>query len=179
MVLVDIHAADSSVVQEAKEAVKKANNNTNCIYIRTDVTKEEQVEQAVQQCVQEFGRLDYAANFAGILGPLAPSWETKTEEWRQVLEVNAFGVWLCMKHELAQMIKQEPIVAEAGLDPARQQQRGSIVNAASVNSIQAGPGVTGYTAAKHAVLGKEYMGRNSNRRLHLQFAWHMNERDIY
>ena len=62
------------MVQEGKEAVEKANPKTKCIYIRADVTKEEEVEQAVQRCAQELGRVDYAANFAGILGPLAPSW---------------------------------------------------------------------------------------------------------
>lgn len=178
VVLVDIHAEDSDVVNAGKAAVARANKDTKCIYIRADVTKEDQVESAVQQCVKEFGRLDYAANFAGVLGPLAPSWETNADDWRRVLEVNTVGVWLCVKHEMAQMLKQDFIVAEDGLDEARQRQRGSIVNAASVNSQvrypppfphsihpaltnsllltrlqQAGPGVTGYTASKHAVVG--------------------------
>ena len=50
--------------------------------------------------------------------------ETSADDWRKVIEVNTVGVWLCMKHELAQMLKQDPMVAEAGLDPSRQQQVG-------------------------------------------------------
>lgn len=51
---------------------------------------------------------------------------------------------------MKQMFKQDSI---EGIDPGRVEQRGSIVNAASVNSMQAGAGTAGYTAAKHAVLG--------------------------
>lgn len=72
--LVDISAEDSEAAQAGKRAVEKANPKTKCIYIRTDVTKEEEIERAVQRCVEELGRLDYAANFAGILGPLGTTW---------------------------------------------------------------------------------------------------------
>ena len=151
--MVDIHAEDGDLVKEARSAIQKANSSSKVIYIRTDVTKEDQVKAAVEQTVKEFSRIDYAANFAGILGPLGATWETDTDEWKKVIDVNMIGVWLCMKHELAQMVKQDPIVAEHGQDPERQQQRGSIINAASVNSQIAGAGTTGYTGAKHAVLG--------------------------
>ncbi|OAP65065.1 hypothetical protein AYL99_01037 [Fonsecaea erecta] len=143
--IVDIQ--DEATFEEGKKAVEKYGAKVLCI--RADVTKEEDVERAVNEAVKEFGRIDYAANFAGIIGPLGETWETDTDQWKRVIEVNTVGVWLCNKYELKQMIKQESIEVEEG----RPRQRGSIVNCASVNSIQAGAGTSGYTASKHAVMG--------------------------
>ncbi|KAK5723448.1 hypothetical protein LTR15_005146 [Elasticomyces elasticus] len=143
--LVDIQ--DEATFKEGKEAVEKY--GTKVICITADVTDESQVERAVAEAVKEFGRIDYAANFAGISGPLTPVIDTDTALWRKVLEVNTVGVWLSMKHELKQMVTQDSIDVESG----RVSQRGSIVNCASVNSIQSGAGSSGYTASKHAVLG--------------------------
>lgn len=123
---------------------------SQCITIRADVTNEAEVQAAIDQTVREFGRIDYAANFAGILGPLSAAVDTPLDAFQRVLEINTTGVWICTKLEMAQMMKQSPL---AGAEAGRVLQRGSIVNAASVNSIQAGAGVSGYTAAKHAVVG--------------------------
>ncbi|KAK4937922.1 hypothetical protein LTR10_021563 [Elasticomyces elasticus] len=143
--LVDIQ--DEATFEEGKKNVEKYGTRVLCI--RADVTKEADVERAVDEAVKEFGRIDYAANFAGIIGPLDVTWETDTDKWRRVIEVNTVGVWLCNKYQLRQMMKQESIEVEEGRPP----QRGSIVNCASVNSIQAGAGTTGYSASKHAVMG--------------------------
>ncbi|KAK3673218.1 hypothetical protein LTR78_006763 [Recurvomyces mirabilis] len=148
--LVDI--LDETAFAEGKAAVEAC--GIKCITIHADVTDESQVESAIAETVKEFGRIDYAANFAGIAGPLSSVVDTDTNAWKRVLEVNALGVWLCMKHEIKQMVKQESIVVESG----RVDQRGSIVNCASVNSIQSGAGSSGYTAAKHAVLGMTKAG---------------------
>ena len=105
------------------------------------------------------------SNFAGIVGPLDMTWDTDTEKFRRVVEVNSIGLWICNKHELKQMIKQSSIevyVVQASevnhaltnsSEQGRVPQQGSIVNCASVNSIMAGPGTTGYSAAKHSVNG--------------------------
>jgi NAD(P)-dependent dehydrogenase (short-subunit alcohol dehydrogenase family) len=66
-----------------------------------------------------------------------------------VQDVNCNGVWLCCKYQLKQMIKQDSLDVENGRPP----QRGAIVNCASVNSVQAGAQSSGYSAAKHAVVG--------------------------
>ncbi|GIZ42292.1 hypothetical protein CKM354_000556700 [Cercospora kikuchii] len=143
--LVDIQ--DEKTFNEGKAAVEQY--GTKCITIHADVTQEDQVERAIAETVKEFGRIDYAANFAGIIGPLALTVDTPLEAWRKVIDVNLVGVWLCTKYELKQMLKQESVEVESGRVP----QRGSIVNAASVNSIQSGAGTSGYTAAKHGVMG--------------------------
>lgn len=48
-------------------------------------------------------------NFAGIIGPLAMTWDTDLTQWRKVIEINTIGLFICNKHELKQMLKQESI----------------------------------------------------------------------
>ncbi|KAK5107248.1 hypothetical protein LTR62_001602 [Meristemomyces frigidus] len=150
--LVDV--LDAAAFEEGKAAVEACGTGVRVITIHCDVTKESEVEAAIAQTVKEFGRIDYAANFAGVAGPLTAVVDTDTAAWKRVIEVNAVGVWLCMKHEMKQMMKQDSLAVEKG----RVDQRGSIVNCASVNSIQSGAGSSGYTAAKHAVLGMTKAG---------------------
>jgi NAD(P)-dependent dehydrogenase (short-subunit alcohol dehydrogenase family) len=119
------------------------------ISITANVTVEADMERAVQETVAKFGRIDYAANFAGIAGPMMATWDMDLDQWKGVINVNAVGVFISNKYQLQQMIKQEPLPFESG----RMAQRGSIVNCASVNATQAGAGASGYTAAKHAVAG--------------------------
>lgn len=73
------------------------------------MTKEADVIQAVQKAVEKFGRIDYAANFAGIVGPPDTIINLDVEKWRKTLEVNSTGVMLCTKHELIQMMKQDSL----------------------------------------------------------------------
>ncbi|EMF14484.1 NAD(P)-binding protein [Sphaerulina musiva SO2202] len=143
--LVDIQ--DEKTFEQGKAAVTKY--GTKCITIHADVTKEDQVERAIAEAVKEFGRIDYAANFAGILGPVTPATETPLESWKNLMDVNLMGVWLCVKHQLKQMMQQNSVDVEEGRVP----QLGSIVNAASVMSIQGSAGTGAYTAAKHGVVG--------------------------
>ena len=89
-------------------------------------------------------------NFAGIAGPLDTIDNTSTVEFKKVMEVNSFGVWLSMRAEIKQMLTQTPL---EGTEGVRGGQRGSIVNAASVCSFQAGAATGAYTTSKHAVLG--------------------------
>ncbi|KAF1816928.1 NAD(P)-binding protein [Eremomyces bilateralis CBS 781.70] len=140
--LVDIQ--DEATFAIGKAAVEAF--GTKCIAIRADVTKEADVERAVDQVVKEFGRLDYAANFAGVIGPATDITETPLEKFAQCMSVNSTGVFLCTKHELRVMKGQNP-------SPDTMQQRGSIVNCASVNSLMSMQGVAAYTASKHAVNG--------------------------
>lgn len=125
-------------------------NSSECITIRANVTKESEVESAVQQAVSKFGRIDYAANFAGVVGPGEHISEIKLEDWQKTQDVNSTGVLLATKHEMRQMMKQDSI---DGIEEGRVAQRGSIVNCASVNSLQSLPGASAYTASKHACHG--------------------------
>jgi len=145
VVLVDIQ--DEATFAKGKGNVEA--HGAECLAIHADVTKEEDIERAVAEAVKKFGRIDYAANFAGITGSALSISDLSLDAWEKVMGVNSTGVVLSTKHELRQMKKQSSIDVDEGRIP----QAGSIVNCASVNSIQANVGAAAYTASKHAVAG--------------------------
>jgi NAD(P)-dependent dehydrogenase (short-subunit alcohol dehydrogenase family) len=107
--------------------------------IGADVTRESEVRQMVERTVAEWGRLDYAFNNAGILGPLGtPLHELDEKDWDRVLDVDLKSVWLCMKHEITVML------AGSG---------GAIVNNSSITGLRAATLNPAYGAAKHGVVG--------------------------
>jgi NAD(P)-dependent dehydrogenase (short-subunit alcohol dehydrogenase family) len=108
------------------------------IFVQSDVTKEADVKAMVDKAVGIFGRLDIAFNNAGTVGENPSLIEQTEAEYDRIMNVNVKGVWLSMKHEITQMLKQGS---------------GSIVNTASANGVVALPGVPLYTASKHAVVG--------------------------
>ena len=93
----------------------------------------------IEAAVKEFGRLDYACNNAGIHNPLPESLiEADEEMWDRIIAVNLKGVFLCIKHEVRQMLSQG---------------HGVIVNIASLAGILAESGCYAYVAAKHGIMG--------------------------
>ena len=107
-------------------------------FMRADVSKAAEVDALVAETVRAFGRLDIAFNNAGIAGPQMPLADLTLEAWQKTLDVNLTGVFLCMKAELLQMLKQGG---------------GSIVNNASILGTVGFAGAGAYVAAKHGVLG--------------------------
>ncbi|BEI80336.1 hypothetical protein CcaverHIS002_0108650 [Cutaneotrichosporon cavernicola] len=112
-----------------------------------DVNVEEQVQAMVAQAVDKWGRIDYCLNSAGVAGGGFKIGETALEEYERVININERGTFLSLKHELAQMAKQEP------LNAGPRSQRGAIVNIASIAGYKAIPGGVAYTTSKHAVVG--------------------------
>lgn len=108
------------------------------------------MERAVSLAVEKFTRIDYAANFAGISGPLEPITSMTLAGWQAAQDVNSTGIFLATKYEMRQMITQSSI---SGIEAGRVPQTGSIVNCASVNSLQTMPTAAAYTASKHACAG--------------------------
>jgi NAD(P)-dependent dehydrogenase (short-subunit alcohol dehydrogenase family) len=110
------------------------------IFVRTDVSKAVEVQALISTAVETYGRLDCAHNNAGISSrPRAPLHECTEETWDRVLAVNLKGVWLCMKYELIQMLKQSS---------------GTIVNTASIMGLVGSwSGTAAYNASKHGVVG--------------------------
>lgn len=105
---------------------------------QVDVANEQQVENFINETVSIYGRLDGAFNNAGVTGVSKPFEDFTAEEWRQVNDVNATGVFYCIKHEIRAM---------------RATGGGSIVNTLSANGQIAEPFAAGYVASKHAALG--------------------------
>jgi NAD(P)-dependent dehydrogenase (short-subunit alcohol dehydrogenase family) len=134
---------------ETVELVEKAGGSGTAL--RLDVTDEGAVADAVARIARDQGRLDAAWNNAGINDVSGAFHELDAERWDRMIAVNLTSVFLCMKHELVQML------AQGG---------GAIVNTSSGAGVIAAPGLPHYTAAKHGVLGltkaaaQEYNGRN-------------------
>ena len=109
------------------------------LFVKADVSKAVEVEALVQSAVEKFGRLDVAFNNAGIEGVWKPIVRQSEEDWDQTIAINLKGVWLCLKYEMRQMLKQGG--------------GGAIVNMASVNGLIGAAGAAAYSASKHGVIG--------------------------
>ncbi|MBT5191262.1 MAG: SDR family oxidoreductase [Rhodospirillaceae bacterium] len=109
------------------------------ICVTTDVSQGGEVEALVKQTVATYGRLDFAYNNAGIAGDIVPLVDYSEELWDRVIGINLKGVWLCMKYQIPEMLKQGG---------------GAIVNTASVMGlISSASNPIAYTASKHGVVG--------------------------
>jgi len=112
--------------------------NTEAIFVKADVSKAAEVEAMVNKAVETYGRLDCTFNNAGVEGIMATTAEYTEEDWDRVIAINLKGVWLCMKYEIAQMLKQGG---------------GAIVNTASVLGLVGMAELPAYVASKHGVAG--------------------------
>ena len=108
------------------------------IFVRTDVRKDEEVRNLVDQTVKRFGRLDVAVNNAGTEGAPGPVTEQTAESYTATFDTNVLGTLLSMKHELRAMLPQGG---------------GSIVNVSSAYGSVGAAGASVYVASKHAVEG--------------------------
>ena len=111
---------------------------SEALFVGTDVTREDDVIALVATAVDRFGRLDAALNNAGTTGPSAPTADYTLEQWNGVIALNLTGVFLCLKHEIPQMVSQGG---------------GAIVNTSSGAGLIGFAGLPGYVASKHGVIG--------------------------
>jgi NAD(P)-dependent dehydrogenase (short-subunit alcohol dehydrogenase family) len=109
------------------------------LFVKGDVSKTADVQLMVQASVEKFGRLDVAFNNAGIEGKWIPIVEQTEQDWDRTIDINLKGVWLCLKYEIQQMLKQGG--------------GGAIVNMSSVAGLMGSAGAATYVASKHGVLG--------------------------
>ena len=105
---------------------------------KLDVSNDEQVGEVVSAIEKDFGGLHIAVNNAGIGGDQAPTGDQSPAGWRKVIAINLDGVFYCMRHEIAAM---------------KRSGGGSIVNMASILGVVGFANSSGYTAAKHGVIG--------------------------
>jgi len=127
---------DISGGKETMRLLKEA--GAEALFIKTDVSQAHEVQRMVEKTVATYERLDCAFNSAGVadLANNAAA-DCSEESWDKVIGVNLTGVWLSMKYEIRQMLKQG---------------EGTIVNAASVLGL-VGNTNAAYTASKHGVVG--------------------------
>src|SRR5690606_19169887 len=110
-----------------------------CSFVKTDVSKSEDVENMVKFTVDTYGRLDVALNNAAITPDDKPIADFDEAYWDRLMSIDLKGVALCLKYEVRQMM------AQGG--------GGSIICTSSVSAIRPQPGTPAYIAAKHAVIG--------------------------
>ena len=130
-------AADVQVEKGNETAAQVKQTGCEVIFVQCDVSKSSQVEALIDQCVDIFGRVDCAFNNAGILGEMGKTADCAEENFDRLVAVNLKGVWLCMKHEIRQMLKQES---------------GVIVNTASNAGMRGQPELPVYGATKAGIV---------------------------
>lgn len=108
------------------------------MFLRADVTDPDSVRGYVEATVAAFGRIDAFANNAGYEGAMSSIVDYPVEVYDRVMAINAKGVFLGLKYVLPVMQKQRS---------------GAVINTGSTGSHVGAPGVSAYTASKHAVLG--------------------------
>jgi NAD(P)-dependent dehydrogenase (short-subunit alcohol dehydrogenase family) len=108
------------------------------IAVRCDVTRGEDVQAALDQTVEAFGRLDYAFNNAGAEQQPKPTAQITEEEWDRIITINLRSVFLCLKYEI-------PLLLQHG--------GGAIVNTSSGAGVKVFGRGAAYAAAKHGVIG--------------------------
>ena len=112
-------------------------------FFKCDVSSEDEVQAMVEECVARYGRLDFAFNNAGVGPdgrriPYLNIVDMPKDIWDHTMGVNITGVFLCLKHEMRQMIKQGS---------------GVIVNTSSIHPLKAKPGSCAYMASKAGLNG--------------------------
>ncbi len=108
------------------------------IFIKTDVSQQSEVEALILKAIESYGRIDYAFNNAGIGQPPALTADYDKSAWDSVISTNLTSIWLCMKYEIPQMLKQGS---------------GAIVNTASGAGLFGVPTMSSYSTSKHGILG--------------------------
>lgn len=126
--------------QEALEKVKDSlpGDDKDKKIISADVTNEEDVENYVKEAVDTFGKIDVFHNNAGVNGPFQNIVDLDKATFDKVMDINATGIFLGLKHVLKQMESQG---------------YGCIINTASNAAYIGSAGMAGYIASKHAVAG--------------------------
>lgn len=136
-----------------KEAEAEFSALGECMYLSCDVSQDAAVEAAVAQTVEKWGRIDAAFNGAGIDGTGGTAESHDEAEFDRIVAINLKGVWLCMRHQLRQMLKQGS---------------GAIVNCASSAGLVGTPGMIAYVAAKHGVAGMTKAAALENARANIR-----------
>ncbi|KAL8839707.1 MAG: hypothetical protein Q9176_004314 [Flavoplaca citrina] len=123
------------------DSIKKTTPNAKILTKTVDVSSSQQVEAWIHETVSQFGKIDGAANLAGITGRSTNTslvGDVEEDDFDKVMAVNVKGVFNCLKSQLNSM---------------KEQGSGSIVNATSVAGVRGYPRSAAYCASKHAVIG--------------------------
>jgi NAD(P)-dependent dehydrogenase (short-subunit alcohol dehydrogenase family) len=129
-----------SARNEAPELLREIKNlGGEAIFIKTDISKEEDIVKLVDETVKKYGKLDVLVNNAAITGSMnVPLTETTTKNFEEVFQANVLGTYWGMKYAIQAML---------------QTGGGSIVNVSSIAGLKGIPLASHYVASKHALMG--------------------------
>ena len=126
-------------VERGEETLRRITEaGGDAIFVKTDVSSEADVKALVENTVRIYGKLDCAFNNAGIHKQFISTVDFSAADWEEMINVNLKSVWLCMKYEIPQMLKQG---------------KGAIVNTSSAAGLVGAPSNPAYPASKHGVVG--------------------------
>lgn len=97
-------ARDLSALQETRDLV--AEYQRDVLVVPLDLRQEESVRTLAEQTLAHFGRVDILVNNSGITGPTAPLWEIAPQQWRETLDVDLSGPYLCCHAFLPSMLER-------------------------------------------------------------------------
>ena len=129
--------ADVQVIGGEETARMIKDTGREAIFVKADVSKASDVEKLISTAVRTYNRLDCAHNNAGIEGVSASTTDCTEENWDRVIDINLKGVWLCMKYEIPQMLRQKG---------------GAIVNTSSVAGFVGFRDMPAYCASKGGII---------------------------
>lgn len=127
---------DAVRAEDTLRLIKEAGGEAT--FIRTDISHEASVQALVAKTVETYGRLDYAHNNAGIHKYFSSVTDFPQKDWDELININLRGAWLCLKHEIPEILKQG---------------KGAIVNTSSAAGLVAAPSNPAYPASKHGIVG--------------------------
>ncbi len=124
-------------IRDGKKTVDAVHQaGSEAIYVKTDVTRQDQCDALARAAVERFGSIDILVNNAGILVTLKPFMEVTTEEWMEIMATNSLGPFHCVK----------------AVFPYMKDRGGKIINISSASIFEGVPGFPHYIASKGAIM---------------------------
>ncbi|NAO98927.1 SDR family NAD(P)-dependent oxidoreductase [Vreelandella titanicae] len=140
-----VTARSEQALEETRELIRQANPNTQCAYSTCDVTRAEQVEAAVADCVKKFGGIDVADANAGYLAHWAKIGESDPESWWHSWEVNVRGAYHLIRFAMPHLIESAKRWATEGSSG------GHLILLSSIGAQMLAPTASDYQTSKHAI----------------------------
>tara|TARA_B100001013_G_scaffold190512_1_gene114972 strand:- start:63 stop:821 length:759 start_codon:yes stop_codon:yes gene_type:complete len=113
-------------------------NGGESFFEKADVSQPDQMKNAIDKCIEIYGKLDIGVNSAGIAGARSLTHTYSVNDWNKLIQINLTGIFISMKYQISEMITNKS---------------GVIVNISSIAGIVGLPNASAYVAAKHGVIG--------------------------
>jgi NAD(P)-dependent dehydrogenase (short-subunit alcohol dehydrogenase family) len=123
-----------------EQAAKESGAGTRALAVPTDVSDPQSVKALFARAKQTFGRIDVLFNNAGVSAPGVPLEDLTFEQWKNVVDINLTGMFLCIQEAFRVMKDQDP-------------RGGRIINNGSISAHAPRPNSAPYTSTKHGVTG--------------------------